>query len=112
MGMPTIEILFQQLAATAVNRSGRGVLALVIRDETAETKTVMEYATSLDIKEGTYTKDNTKMIKQAFTGEPAKVIVVKIGIFKAGKLDLGGFFVKQILNMRFYLRCSKLDICA
>lgn len=85
MGMPSIEILFQQLAATAVNRSGRGVLALVIRDETAETKTVMEYATSLDIKEGTYTEDNTKMIKQAFTGEPAKVFVVKIGTEGTGE---------------------------
>lgn len=75
LGMPSIEITFKQLAATAIRRSSRGVLALVIRDEAESVKT---YITSLEIEEGFYTSENTEFITQAFLGAPAKVIVVAL----------------------------------
>ena len=77
LGMPSIEVTFKQLAATAVRRSSRGVLALVVRDDTADTPEIASFTTYLDIKEGAYTEENMAMIKQAFTGQPAKVIIVK-----------------------------------
>ena len=77
LGMPSIEVVFRQLAATAVRRSSRGVLALVVRDNTEETPEIATYATYLDIKEGAYSAENMELIKQAFTGLPAKVIIVK-----------------------------------
>ena len=77
LGMPSIEVTFKQLAATAVRRSSRGVLALVVRDDTADTPEIASFTTYLDIKTGAYTEENMTMIKQAFTGQPAKVIIVK-----------------------------------
>ena len=77
LGMPSIEVTFKQLAATAVRRSSRGVLALVVRDDTADTPEIASFTTYLDIKEDAYTKENMAMIKRAFTGQPAKVIIVK-----------------------------------
>lgn len=77
LGMPSIEVTFKQLAATAVRRSSRGVLALVVRDDTADTPEIASFTTYLDIKAGAYTEENMAMIKQAFTGQPAKVIIVK-----------------------------------
>lgn len=77
LGMPSIDVTFKQLAATAVRRSGRGVLALVVRDDTESTAEIQAFTTDLDIAEGAYTADNMKMIRQAFTGQPAKVIIVK-----------------------------------
>ncbi len=77
LGMPSIEVTFKQLAATAVRRSSRGVLALVVRDDTADTPEIASFTTYLDIKEDAYTKENMAMIKQAFAGQPAKVIIVK-----------------------------------
>lgn len=77
IGMPSIEIIFRQLAATAVKRSSRGVLALVVRDDTEDGVEISTYTTYLDIKDNAYSSANMKMIQQAFTGQPAKVIIVK-----------------------------------
>lgn len=77
LGMPSIDVIFRQLAATAVRRSSRGVFALVVRDDTAATKETATYTTYLDIPENAYTEENMTMIQQAFTGQPAKVIIVK-----------------------------------
>lgn len=76
LGMPNIEVTFRQLAATAIRRSSRGILALVIRDSK---ESVSTYTTDLEITEDAYTKENAAFIKQAFLGAPAKVIVVGLG---------------------------------
>ena len=34
MGLPTIEVIFKQLARSAIKRSERGVAAIIIRDDT------------------------------------------------------------------------------
>lgn len=34
MGLPTIEVIFKQLAVSAIKRSERGVAAIIIRDDT------------------------------------------------------------------------------
>ena len=36
MGLPTITVEFKKLAATATNRSTRGILAVILQDDTAE----------------------------------------------------------------------------
>ena len=77
LGMPSINITFQQLAATAITRSSRGTLALVVKDDTENTDAVASYNTYLTIPENAYTETNMGMIKQAFIGGPAKIIIVK-----------------------------------
>lgn len=34
MGLPTIEVVFKQLAVSAIKRSERGIAAIIIRDDT------------------------------------------------------------------------------
>jgi len=77
LGMPSINIIFKQLAATAITRSSRGILALVVKDDTKNTATTATYSTYLTIPENAYTEENMTMIRQAFTGGPAKVIIIK-----------------------------------
>ena len=40
MGLPTIEVVFKQLAVSAIKRSERGIAAIIIRDNTLSTTAI------------------------------------------------------------------------
>lgn len=75
MSQPSISIIFQQLAASAVRRSQRGVVALVIRDAKTGVKV---YKGIEDVKSVDFSAENIKYIKEAFYGTPYRVAVVAI----------------------------------
>ncbi|WP_262677088.1 phage tail sheath C-terminal domain-containing protein [Paenibacillus sp. J5C2022] len=76
MGLPQISITFTSLAASAVTRSARGVVALILRDATAG-DTVNEYSVVTEVESNDWTATNLQYIKQAFLSTPSKVIVVR-----------------------------------
>lgn len=76
--MPTIEINFSQKAATAISRSAKGIVALVVKDDTSGKVGVIEYTRTADIEASVFTDENKKFIEQCFLGRPAKVIVIKV----------------------------------
>lgn len=81
MGLPNISVIFKQLANNAVTRSARGIVGLIIRDDTNKTFTTKEYTTLDDLteqEEALYTADNLQLIKDCFVGIPNKVIVIRI----------------------------------
>lgn len=79
IGMPNINITFSKLAATIVSRSTRGVVGLIIKDDTDDTFNVAEYKTVLDIETAKYTVTNLQYIKDVFTGgTAAKVVVIRV----------------------------------
>lgn len=78
MGLPTIDFIFKTKAATAISRSARGVLAIVVQD-TTKTFSHKTYGTLLDVEASDYAADNYAAIARAFTAAPYKVIVVRIG---------------------------------
>lgn len=77
MGLPEINITFSSLSASAISRSGRGVVTLILRDDTDITFTVKEYKVVTDVKSTEWTSENLQYIKDAFLGTPSKVIVVR-----------------------------------
>ncbi len=80
LGMPNIEIIFKQKAATAIARSAKGIVALVLRDDTAGSSNVLKYDRWLDVDKTLFTEANAKMIEQCFLAGPNKVIVVKLAV--------------------------------
>ncbi len=75
MGLPKIEIVFRTLAVSAIARSMRGIVALIVRD----TKTEMKiYKGIEEVKDTDFNAANIKHIKEAFYGTPSKVIAVPI----------------------------------
>lgn len=76
--MPSIEVIFLQKAVTAIQRSERGVVCVVVNDDTAG-DAVKEYSFSSEVKSEEYKQENYKAIMAAFTGLPNKVVVVKLG---------------------------------
>lgn len=77
MGLPEILFTFSSLAVSAVQRSQRGIVALILKDGTGSGET-KEYKGVTEVKSTDWTSTNLQYIKDAFLGAPSKVIVERI----------------------------------
>lgn len=77
MGLPQIIIQFKTLAETLVSRSERGIVAVILKDNTSsfDTKT---YIKEIEITKSHYTTTNLAFLSQVFLGNPSAVIVERI----------------------------------
>ncbi len=81
MGLPVISVEFKKLATTAVTRSTRGILAVILQDDTS-TFDYKIYTTLEDVTETEYTADNYAALARAFLAGPYQVIAVRVGTTK------------------------------
>ncbi|HEY5582924.1 MAG TPA: phage tail sheath C-terminal domain-containing protein [Ruminiclostridium sp.] len=80
--LPSIEIIFKQLASNFIKRSERGIAILIIRDDTNQTFASKEYK---DLKElatdvALYTTANYEYIADTLAFAINKVIVIRIDV--------------------------------
>ncbi len=75
MGLPIIDISFKQLAKSAVIRSQRGIVALILKDTTKASLTVFDEG---DIP-SSLTKENQGLIKDVLKGSPNKIELYVLG---------------------------------
>ena len=54
MGLPNISVIFKQKAETAIKRSGNGIVALILADNTKEDTTTYTYTQEKDIVKSHY----------------------------------------------------------
>lgn len=82
IGLPSLDLFFKGLGASAVSRGSKGVAILIIKDDTDETFTFKEYASVADltsIEAAKYTAGNLQYIKDALVETPKKLIVARMG---------------------------------
>lgn len=75
MGMPSVSITFTELAATAIKRGDRGIIAMILKDTVPETNPVV--CMSNEDVPSTLSEDNQEQIKLALMGyvnAPKKVV--------------------------------------
>ena len=75
MGLPIIDISFKQLAKSAVARSQRGIVALILKDTTKVSLTVFDEG---DIPSN-LTEANQALIKDILKGSPNKIELFVLG---------------------------------
>lgn len=75
MGLPIIDISFKQLAKSAVIRSQRGIVALILKDTTKASLTVFDEG---DIPSN-LTEANQGLIKDVLKGSPNKIELFVLG---------------------------------
>ena len=80
MGLPEINISFSSLAVSAIQRSQRGIVALVLKDDTDVTFDSKEYTAVTGIDAADWTPANKAFIEQAFLGVPSKIIVERLAV--------------------------------
>ena len=78
MGLPKILIGFKTLAETLITRSERGVVAVILKDNSNASVT-STYTTEAENTKSHYTAANLNLLSLAFLGTPAKVIVERVG---------------------------------
>ena len=79
MGLPEIFISFETAAVTAISRSARGALAVVLTDATEGGADEAVYRSLNEVPESAFTAANYRLLKLAFLSGPAKVTVLRAG---------------------------------
>lgn len=100
MGLPEIRVEFKKLASTARIRSARGILALILQDDTGGFDSA-RYGALSEVAAEDYSEESYHAIELAFRGGPYQVVTVCIG--ESGTME----DAKPILNsIQFNWLCS------
>lgn len=78
MKLPQIVIEFNSKAQSIITRSERGVVAVVLKDDTEEALPMATYKSLAEVDFTTMTEENYQYLKLVFESSPSKVIVVTI----------------------------------
>lgn len=78
MGLPQLNIVFQTKAATLIERSEKGIVALILKDDSAGLTKDSYVMTSIDQLDSNWTAENQKLITFCFMGTPKKVYIEKV----------------------------------
>ena len=78
--LPSISIIFRQLAGTFIQRSARGVAVLIVKDDTEGAGgPYYRFGDATQIPEGEFTAQNEQYIRGALSFGPLRAAGVKIG---------------------------------
>jgi len=85
IGLPQIIINFIKKAASAIARSAKGIVVIVVKDDTDKTfdLKMYNYASEADKDKALYTTANYQQISDAFLGTPNKVYIVRVDAAEA-----------------------------
>ncbi|MCA4756327.1 phage tail sheath C-terminal domain-containing protein [Mycolicibacterium fortuitum] len=78
IGLPSIDITFKKLAATLIQRSARGIVSLILKDDTDTTYAIKEYKSQLQIDSTKFTAASVQYIKDVLRMGASKVIVAPV----------------------------------
>lgn len=77
IGLPQIIIDFKTSGLTAIQRSAKGIVALILRDDTDKSFTARVYDSVELVESQSWTAANLQFIKDSFLGTPRRVIVFR-----------------------------------
>lgn len=77
MGLPNVVVEFTTQAKTAIARSARGIVCVVLTDST-KTTTVHEYKAAAEITAEDWTEENVSILKSALEGGANKLYAVRL----------------------------------
>lgn len=78
--LPSIEVVFKQLASTLIQRSERGIAVLIVKDDTDKKLNYKEYKNIAEVEKDKtkYTSTNLQYIKDIFNFALNKVAIVRV----------------------------------
>ena len=77
LGLPNITIIFKGLASSAIERSERGIVACILKDDTEGGQRLSTYESVIDIDFEHWTEANYGFLKLIFAGGPVRVIALR-----------------------------------
>lgn len=86
MGLPEIQISFYKKAQNIINKSSRGMVAMLV-DDAAGDQVMTPYRSMEDVSAEDWSEQTLKVLKLVFKGGPEKVLVVR-AVKKENNVDL------------------------
>lgn len=74
---PKFEVVFKELAVTAIQRMQRGTVIMILDDDTNSDLDKVEYTGLGDVVKADYTTENYNLLTLCFMGDPYEVVVIK-----------------------------------
>lgn len=78
MGLPEINITFATKGQTAIQRSARGIVACILKDNTEDGAAETVYTSLADVDFEHWSQRNYEYLKLILAGGPSKVLVLRI----------------------------------
>lgn len=104
LGLPNIDIVFKQLAVTAIQRSERGILAIIVNDDKqTEGVTRYTYRRGSDVNKDTFSDTNYTAITRAFD-----VAVNKVYVFRCATTAEEKAIYKEVEKVRINYICTNV----
>ena len=104
LGLPNIDIVFKQLAVTAIQRSERGILAIIVNDDKqTEGVTRYTYRRGSDVSKDTFSAENYTAIMRAFD-----VAVNKVYVFRCASTVEEKAIYKEVEKVRINYICTNV----
>lgn len=79
LGLPSFSMIFSGKAVSAIERSARGIVAIVLTDDTEKGKEVNIYKKVDEVDFENWTETNYSYLKLVFAGAPSTVIAIRRG---------------------------------
>lgn len=96
MGLPEIRISFQEKASSAIRRSSRGTVAVLLNDGT-QSQFLTPFRREREVSKKDWTEQSLKVLKLVLKGGPERVVAVRM-LQKDGSTDLQAT-LKEILPL-------------
>lgn len=101
LGLPSFNFIFQSKGVSAIERSARGIVAVILRDGTEGGLEQNVYNKVDDLDFTQWTEDNYDYLKLIFEGAPSKVIAMRIGESVESYSDI----LKKLKDLKWNYLC-------
>lgn len=106
-GMPKVLITFKTKSTTAIARSARGIVAMILKNETTDVMKSYKISDITDIPDKGLTDKNVDLIKKCLLGTPLRILVYTIPDDTVAEPTVNQSYVlKQISNIKCNYICA------
>lgn len=106
-GMPKVLITFKTKSTTAIARSARGIVVMILKNETTDVMKLYKISDITDIPSTGLTDKNIDLIKKCLLGTPLRILVYTIPDDTVTEPTVNQSYVlKQISNIKWNYICA------
>lgn len=106
-GLPKVQITFKTKSTTAIARSARGIVVMILKNEETDTMKSYKIADITDIPETGITDKNVDLIKKCLLGTPLRILVYTIPLDTIEEATFNqNTVLKEITNIKWNYICA------
>lgn len=106
-GLPKVQIDFKTKATTAISRSARGIVVMILKNEETDIMNSYKISDITDIPSSGITEKNVDLIKKCLLGTPFRVLVYTIPLDTVEEATISQSSVlKEITNIKWNYICA------